>query len=358
MTKTDTFRIDGHKLHLHPQRVADWLAGKDIAPIYMEVSPSGTCNHRCRFCSADFYGYREHFLRTQAFITKLGQLAEAGVKAIMFAGEGEPFMHKELPLITRAVKEAGIDPAFSTNAVFFTPDKARDVLPHASWLKVSCNAGSPESYAFVHGTRPEDFHTVLDNMARAVRIREEQGSACTLGFQMILLPENKAEALAQAKRVRDLGADYFVIKPYSVIPLSGKTAYLDLHYGDCSELAAELAALNTGSFSVIFRHDAMRRADSRAAPYTRCLALPFCCDVSTDGTAWTCTRHYGEEAYRMGNILDQPISEVFGGEERRQKLAWCAGHGDISDCHVTCRMSAINHYLWELRNPGPHVNFI
>ena len=52
----NSYNIDGHKLNLHPERVSRWLQGESIYPIYMEFSPSGTCNHRCVFCSMDFMG--------------------------------------------------------------------------------------------------------------------------------------------------------------------------------------------------------------------------------------------------------------------------------------------------------------
>ena len=49
----DKYKIDDHKLMFHIKRVNDWQEGKNIYPIYAEVSPSGACNHRCTFCGVD-----------------------------------------------------------------------------------------------------------------------------------------------------------------------------------------------------------------------------------------------------------------------------------------------------------------
>ncbi len=58
---TDKYKIDSHKLIYHIPRVNDWLDGKTIYPLYMEISPSGACNHRCTFCGLDFMEYQSRY---------------------------------------------------------------------------------------------------------------------------------------------------------------------------------------------------------------------------------------------------------------------------------------------------------
>ena len=351
------FRIDSHKLHLHPRRTADWLEGKNIAPVYMEISPSGACNHRCRFCGLDFLGYRKRFLPADLMVERLTELGAAGLKSVMFAGEGEPFLHPEMPRLAQAAKEAGIDVAFTTNAVLLTPDKAAAVLPHASWIKISCNAGTPQTYADVHQTRPGDFPKMLENARAALTLRQEQGGGCAIGFQMVLLPENQDEAVGLAETVRDLGADYLVIKPYSVHRQSGRDDYLNLRYGDYSLLAARLAALDTMNFKTVFRREALARL-AGPAPYTRCQALPFWGYVDSGGSVWGCLRHIGEDDFLYGNLLESSVEEILNGPVRREKMARLSAGLDITDCRTDCRMDPVNIWLQELKNPGPHVNFI
>ena len=61
----DKYKIDSHKLMYHVPRVNDWLKGETVYPIYMEVSPSGACNHRCLYCGLDFMGYKPNYLNTE-----------------------------------------------------------------------------------------------------------------------------------------------------------------------------------------------------------------------------------------------------------------------------------------------------
>lgn len=353
----DTHRIDSHKLMLHPQRVADWLAGKDIAPIYLEVSPSGTCNHRCSFCGMDFMGYKQRFLPTSVWCERVRDLGQAGVKAIMYAGEGEPFLHEDMPAMAQATKAAGIDVAFTTNAVLLTPEVARAVLPVSSWIKVSCNAGTGATYAAVHGTTAEDFDTVLANVAAAVTIRNTLGAQCSLGMQMVLLPENAHEAVGLAQQAKNVGADYLVIKPYSVHRQSKKSRYTDLAYADSPELAEALHSLEDASFSIVFRQETLHRRENPLR-YGRCQALPFWGYVDSAGNWWGCLRHIGDARFCYGNFVQSSVQELLHGPLRRENMEWCAQHLDIQDCHVACRMDAVNAYLWELKHRGGHVNFI
>lgn len=358
MPDDDLHRIDSHKLHLHPGRVADWLEGRETPPIYLELSPSGACNHRCVFCCVDFLGYKPRFMPQDILARRLVQLGEMGVKAVMYAGDGEPFLHPAMGALTEATKKAGIDVAFTTNAVPLKPAVAEMALPHSSWIKISLNAGRAETYARVHGTSPDDFYLALRNAEFLMNLRARTGAGCAVGFQMLLLPENRAEAADLAATVRDLGADYLVVKPYAVHHKSLKTAYLDLVYDDDSELRAALAALNTPEFKVVFRREAMRRSRGGPGAYGRCLALPFWAYVTSDGEAWTCARHIGDPACCYGNLLATPPDQFLLGPARREQMESLTRDLDIKDCHTNCRMDPINAYLWELRHPGPHVNFI
>jgi len=356
MSDHNQFRIDSHKLHLHPQRVADWLEGKNIAPIYMEISPAGACNHRCRFCALDFMQYRPSFLPADIMHHRFAEMGRAGVKAVMFAGEGEPFLHKEMATLTESAKWAGIDVAFTTNASLLKPETAKRVLPLTSWIKVSCNAGTAQTYGQVHGTKPEDFETVMRNMEEAVRLRQAQGCTCTLGFQMVILPENIHEAETLALRVRDIGADYLVFKPYSQHPQSHKTGYTALGFD--AEAQARLAALCTDSFRIIYRQQAALRGAQSHKSYNRCLALPFWSYLDATGQLWGCSMFLGSDNFAYGSLLQHTFAELWNGEKRLQSVRWCKEHLDASKCRINCRMDPINGYLWELTHPGAHSNFI
>lgn len=351
-------RIDGHKLMLHPKRVADWLNKIDIPPIYMEVSPSGACNHRCVFCGTDFMGYQKRFIPPDLWRWRVSEMGKLGIKAIMFAGEGEPFLHPQMEDIAQSAHDAGIDVAFTTNGSLLTEERVAGILPITSWIKISCNAGEPETYSRIHRAHKQDFFKVLANMEKAASIREKILSRCALGFQMLLLPENIDEAVKLGRRVRDIGCDYLVIKPYSQHPLSRTKKYGDIHYDSFETLENELASLNTEGFKTIVRKDTAAMWNEGRKRYSRCLALPFWCYVDAGCSVWGCSMFMNDDSWNYGNLREQSFAEIWHGEKRRRNLDYARDCLDAGACRVNCRMDKINSYLHELLNPGPHANFI
>ncbi|MGA2619725.1 MAG: radical SAM protein [Thermoguttaceae bacterium] len=354
----DKYRIDSHKLLYHVDRLGDWLRGATIYPIYMEVSPSGGCNHRCVFCGLDFMGYQARFLNWDLFRPRLAELARLGLRSMMHGGEGEPLLHRHFAEMVEHGSACGLDQAITTNGVLLKPGLAERLLPHCQWIKISINAGRAETYARVHRTRPADFDAVLDNARRAAEIRRRAGFACTLGMQMVLLDENRDEAALLAALARQAGMDYFVVKPYSQHPQSRTETYKHTQYSDDLRLADTLGELEGPDFQIVFRARSMQKWDAAEHPYRRCLALPFWSYVDAGGGVWACSAYLGDDRFYYGNLQHSTFQEIWEGPRRQQHLEWVRGELDTCQCRVNCRMDEINRYLWDLKHPPAHVNFI
>ncbi len=124
----DDLRIDSHKLMFHVPRVDDWLKGKTISPIYLEIAPSGGCNHRCIFCALDYLDYKPAFLDFKVLGSAINSAAAMGVKSVMYAGEGEPLLHRQIDKIIRLTKSAGIDVSVTTNGVLLNKELSEKIL--------------------------------------------------------------------------------------------------------------------------------------------------------------------------------------------------------------------------------------
>lgn len=354
----DKYKIDSHKLMYHPERIGDWLKGKQIYPVYMEISPAGSCNHRCIYCALDFMQYQPRFLETTMFKKRLQELGKLGIKSIMYAGEGEPFLHKDIIDIIKCTKESGIDAAVTTNGVLFNENLADAVLPYLSWIKVSINAAKADTYAKIHRTRPQDLGKVIENMAYAAKKRKNNGYSCALGMQIILLPDNYKEIVLLAKTAREIGMDYLVVKPYSQHPLSKTEIFKDIKYSRYLDLSEKLKKINNKYFNVVFRMNTMKKWDDARRNYRHCLALPFWAYIDAGGNVWACSMYLTNNKFCLGSIYKNKFKDIWQSRKHQRLIFWAANKLNTDKCRVNCRMDEINRYLWDLTHPSSHVNFI
>ena len=359
---SDKYAIDSHKLIYHPTRVAkwyevgdDWEKAKKIYPIYVEISPYGGCNHRCTFCALDYMGYENIGLEYEALKNTLTNMAQKGVKSVMFAGEGEPLLFKNLDLIVEHCTKVNIDTSLTTNFVPLNKKNIERCIENCSWIKVSLNAGTAKTYEQIHQTNIKDFERVMGNLEYALQYRREHDLDCTIGVQMLLLPENKDEATVLAKKCKEIGVDYLVIKPYSQHLFSETDKYANIDYSQMMDIEEELKKFNDESFNVVFRANTMKKYVEKKQSYDKCHSTPFFWGyIAADGKVFGCSAYLGKDEFCYGNIYENSFEEIWESDKRKTSFEYIQKELDIKNCRVNCRMDEINRYLWRLKNPNAH----
>jgi radical SAM protein with 4Fe4S-binding SPASM domain len=177
-------------------------------------------------------------------------------------------------------------------------------------------------------------------------------------MQLLLLPENRHEVIDLARKARDIGMDYFVVKPYSHHPFSKTTRYKNITYKNYLYLADELMKLNTDNFNIIFRIATMKKWDRARRDYQHCSAFPFWAYIDAAGNIWACSAYLGDRRFLYGNIYKDGFRQIWQGIRAKKILKTARDKLDTKKCRINCRMDEVNSYLWELKHPVEHVNFI
>lgn len=351
----DQIRMDAHKLIFHPQRVAAWMNGENIYPIEVEISPSGACNHRCVFCAVDYIGYTPDFMDKDKLLKNMEQMQRRGLKSVICSGEGEPLLNKNMPDMANGMKSFGLDVAMSSNGALFTKDVARECLKAFTWIRFSIASMEEESYNAIQRGQAGDLNKVCENLSEAVRVKKEQKLKTTLGVQCLLMRENIGQLAFMAKSLRGMGLDYLTVKPYSQHLHSEN--HIEIDYSQMLETEKELKTYETEDFKIHFRANAMKKMHQGKC-YKICYGLPFMTHIDAKGNVWPCVAHIGQDELCYGNINEQTFEQIWSGEKRKQAVRKLLDLDINKACREACRLDEINKYLWELKNPGEHVNFI
>lgn len=345
--------IDQHKLMYHPQRVAEWFERGDCSPIYVEVGLTDLCNHKCVFCGLDWARGKD-ILETKVLLKNLRDMGEFGVKAICFSGAGEPLLHKDFNLFVQKTKEFGMDVSFSTNTVLFDEKKAEETLPYTSWIRFSIDAATSETHSIIHRTSEKDFSIILNNLDKAVEIKRRNNYETTLGVQFLLLEENKKEVIKLAEILKKIGVDNLQVKPYSQNPNSFNRMSIDYH--KFLELEDRLQSLSDDKFKIYFRVNRIESVSIKQ-DYNKCYGLPFFTIINEKGNVMPCHLYYNHPEFVYGNIYQHKFSKILNSKKRKEILEKIQQRG-VHDCKKGCRLDSSNSYLYRLKNPKPHDNFI
>lgn len=373
--------IESAKVRYHPAWIRRW--SKDpfsVPPVYLELSPAGACNHRCTFCAPSMLGYHTNYLDAGMLAERFAEMADLreadpdnlGVKSIQFAGEGEPLLHPKLGAIYQSARQAGIDVAMLTNAVPLTEKRAYEIMPHANiYIQVSVNAGRSETYAAIHQTDPKDWDRLWKNLGAAVRIKQELGSSCELGVNLMVLtkralkgtvviPANWLEVELLTKRARDTGLDYVSVKPYSQHPYSPESMalYGDMDYAPMMEEIVSTGEMlkdryETEKFQVVFRFSRFSEYQQADRGYNRCMVTPTLWSyVQSDGVWISCPAHWTNADFHLGNVNRQTVKEIWFGDVRRSHLKFM-GDFDVSVCRKGCHPDKENRFLIQFMRKSP-----
>ncbi|PIZ72686.1 MAG: radical SAM protein [Candidatus Portnoybacteria bacterium CG_4_10_14_0_2_um_filter_44_20] len=328
------------KILNHPDKIKNWLDGKDKTLVSVEIDMTNACNSNCPGCvggrinnqSIPFAAAKKH----------IDQLKKLEARALIFTGGGEPTMNPDTNKVVKYAKKQGLDVGFITNGISLTDETIDTILKNCVWCRVSLDAGSLEIYKLVHGLDERIFRQVIENIKRLVKRKKELKSSCTVGVGY-LTGKNTVKGMEDFARLAgSLGVDYAQYRPFHK------------DFTDISKEFEKCKKYGTGDTKIVASIQKYERfRDKVKRPYGKCYGVNFCTVICADSTMQTCCHTRGKAKYILGDLKKEPLAKIW---KRRQEVF---DKISFSDCGpLFCRGDEFNRLLFELKQRKEHVNFL
>ena len=361
----ERFRFDGHKMLYHLDRVQAWVAGKKFAPVHIDMGLTKFCNTACIYCYAVVQNMTKGtMIQREPLMRYIEDCGRLGVKSIGFIGDGEPTLNPALYDAAILAKKVGVDTGMATNGLLLDMDRVADILRDMSFIRINLSAGTSEGFQRIHQSPARNFSLLVEKIRALVQIKKENNLTCTLGLQMVLIPECFDQVIAEAELGAALGVDYFVIKQCA----DSEYKEIGVNYEDyqtVGDVLKEAERLSTPEYVVKAKWDKINAATETPLyrngirKYDICHGTPFLSQISGNGKVYPCGPFYNKDRFLMGDLHEQSFYDIVMGERYWDVHKDIAASVDVhKDCAIGCRQDYINKFLWDMKNPPEHVNFI
>lgn len=355
----DKFLMDGHKLLWHLDRVNQWAQGERIVPLHIDLGITTGCNIDCSFCYGVLQGRSGAASRfdmpKEPLLRFLRDAKTLGVRSVLFDGQGENTLNPALYDALACAGEIGLSVALATNGTLLRRERLPALMASLTWLRVNISAASADSYRRVHGAPL--FDQVVENIRLLVAEKKRLGLETTIGMQMVLTHDNLTDIVPLSQLGAELGVDYLVIKPCSDDPQQSLNAPT-FEYLEMEEAFGEAEACSRDGYNVVVKTRKLVNCGLKDFPV--CHGTRFIVNISGDGSVFPCGHFFNSrrDEFCMGNILQNSFAEILESERYWQVQERIARIDVNRECETNCRHHYINGFLWKLRNPPPHLDFI
>lgn len=350
-----------YKLLNNLDRVLHWVETGEAFPILVNMTLTNRCNHHCPLCTSREY-LDDRTMPTEEAKRIIAEIARLGAKAVGLGGGGDPTCHPDLAAIIAFIGSQGMEVALNTNGQLLDAEIIRAAVRHCTWIRVSLDADSPETFRKTHGLGPEAFAQVVQNIGALVQEKRRTQSEVALGTTYLVGPHTVAGAHDATALVRNLGVDYMRLRPFfewdhdssgeereapgrpkGSRAYAAKEAFQD-------EMILQLArceSLTNDTFLASFpKERAQATGQHQPRVHRACYVHHFQTVVSADLHLYPCCMLEDNAKYSLGTLHGKSFAEVWNSQGRRDAY----GRIDFSDCPNPCMLEKHNELLWALKH--------
>ncbi len=338
--ENDRIILDASKVLWHQERINEWLEGKKIAPITIDMSLSSLCTYKCEYCYGQMQCMGNGNLPRDIIIQFLDDAAELGVKGISFMSDGESTCNPHLLEAVNYGKAQGIDMALATNGYLLKDEELPALLPDLTWLRFNISSATEQGYSKIHGVHKKCYYKVLNTIKEAIRIKKVNNLSVTIGMQMVLMPQYKDEIMPLVELGKELHVDYLVIKHCSDDE-DGTLGVDYSKYHELIEILKDAEQHSTDSYLVKAKWSKILSDGKRS--YSKCYGPSFILQLSGSGLVAPCGMFFNKkyEKYHIGSLYANTFKEIWNSQKYDDVLQLI--RSDCFNAHSDCGTLCIHH---------------
>lgn len=346
-------QFSSDKILKHLDRVNEWLADKNPAPITVELDMTNLCNHRCPECVVNYFRIADNNSLSRNLARSIVlQLAENKIRGLIFTGGGEPLCNRYTLETVELAKSKGLDLGFITNGSLLDRKAVEVILKNCTWVRISLDAGSPEVFKITHGLDGREFYKVVEKLTLLVQTKKRLKSKCTIGVGFLTCDSTARDMAKAITLTKKLGTDYLQFRPMQ-IHNGGEFIY---HWTDVDRQIQDCLKYSDSRFQVLYsKHKYEMAKDPQFGRYyKKCYGQQFATVISASGKMYVCCHLRGYERYCIGDLRHDSFKKIWNSKKRKQIYE----NIDFKDCIPLCRDNTFNQILWNIKQPREHPNFL
>lgn len=323
--------------HIEPEIISNILSevkqGKMPIPYKIQLNPQGYCNHNCTFCAYRNAGFekegmnylkddwvkdgREKVVEGKSGLSKqvsqeiCEDINELGIKETEITGNGEPMCHPHIYKIFEILNEGNSKITLVTNGT-----NLKQVIPFItknwSWIRVSINAGTAQTYQNIHQTNNiNSFNKVMNDLKY---VKETIKIPIYVSFCVV--PENYKEIVLMTQKVKKMGLDG--IKFNAVYTIEKDGMFNDNQAKVVQDMINKAKKLETDDFKVMDSFWKREKYNSNGE-FDKCSFQYFVVNISYDGKVYPCCITTTRDQYAYGDLNKARFKDIIQSEQRKTK---------------------------------------
>ena len=335
MKQSNSFKPE--KCLLYRENLEGILDRNLLPPVEVNIDPINDCTLKCKWCNAKRVLDGKQ-IDTKIMLQLIDELADWGVKAICFAGGGEPSLHPDLSLFIKHCTKKGLESAIITNGYSWSDELIETMADNMKWIGVSVDAANKKTFKKLKGI--DGFIRTIKNIDKLIYYRNIDPN-CKVGvtFKYLIHPKNQHEIYDAALVAKDLHCDSFHLRPVDFLAYQKEEEQLnvDLINGQVEKGLF----LTDDKFEFIPFFACFNKVFRRNIKFDKCILSPLLGICLPDGW-WLCIDRKGHKGLKMCNILG--IRKFWGSEKHFEIMDKIAPKKDCGKCTLSKYYSYVEAY--------------